>query len=281
VALTSDAPELPYRLVAPYLERRTDFQAAKLVLGEEPGDSDVLVQLHKGDPGYTGIHITNRLTGQHQSMISVWTDYPGMVAMDTMEQLKVVCGELNVASAPSSITAPCGDVTLLRPGRSLAACSHTSWMDNREIYEALKSSDELTQRPVQLLPACGGAGTMLDITHNLDRTAEWNWRLRSAQGQTISQGMVIAPSSRSAAARIAEDALRDVPHAPANQQAVSVSQCFTQPELDAFLHPRPNRSFKHVIGRVAFYTGQGVAAAVIVSAYAAGYAAMGMAMGPN
>ena len=86
--------------------------------------------------------------------------------------------------------------------------------------------------------------------------------------------MVIASSSRSAAARIAEDALRDVPHAPANQQSASISQCFTQPELDAFLHPRPNRSFKHVMGRVAFYTGQGVAAAAIV----AGYAAMGIAM---
>jgi hypothetical protein len=151
-------------------------------------------------------------------------------------------------------------------------------MDNREIYEALKSRDELTQHSVQLLPACGGAGTMLDITHNLDRTAEWNWKLRSAQGQTISEGMVIASSSRTAAARVAEDAVHDLPYEPVNQQSAPAGECFTQPELEAFLHPRPNRSFKHVMGRFAFYTGQGVAAAVIVGGYAAGYGVMGMAM---
>jgi hypothetical protein len=278
VAVTSDTPALPYRLIAPYFERRADFRAAKLVLSEQQVDADAVVQLSKADDGLTRIRVTNRRNGQQASIISGWTDYPGMVAMDTMEQLKIVCAELNVASAQSSVTAPCGDPTLMRPGRSFAACSHTSWMDNREIYEALKSREELTQRSVQLLPACGGAGTMLDITHNLDRTAEWNWRLRSAQGQTISEGMVIASSSRSAAARIAEDAMYDVPHVPANQQAVSVSQCFTQPELDAFLHPRPNRSFKHVIGRAAFYAGEGIAATAIVSGYAAWYAAMGIAL---
>jgi hypothetical protein len=278
VALVSDTPLIPYRLIALYLQRRSDFQAANLVLSDDPSAADAGVQLHKGESGYTRIQITNRLTGQQASMVSEWTDYPGMVAMDVMQQLKAVCAALNVASAPSSFTAPCGDPTLMRPGRSLAACSHTSWMDNREIYEALNSREELTQRSVQLLPACGGAGTMLDITHDLDRTAEWNWRLRSAQGQIISEGMVIAASSRSAAARIAEDALRDVPGAPANQQTASVSQCFTQPELEAFLHPRPNRSFKHVMGRAAFYAGEGIAATAIVSAYAAWYAAMGIGM---
>jgi len=278
VAVTSDTAALPYRLIAPYFERRADFQVANLVLSDQPAEGDAVVQLSEADERFTRIRVSNRLSGQQTSIVSGWTDYPGMIALDAMEQLKVVCPQLNVVSAPASVNPPCGDVTLMRPGRSLAACSHTSWMDNREIYEALKSRDEITQHSVQLLPACGSAGTMLAITHNLDRTAEWNWTLRTAQGQAISEGMVIASSGRSAAARIAEDAMHDVPSAPANQQPVAASQCFTQSELEAFLHPRPNRSFKHVMGRVGFYTGQGIAAAVIVGAYAAGYAALGMAM---
>lgn len=278
VAVTSDTPALPFRLIAPYFERRADFQAAKLVLSEASEKADAVVQLSTTDDGFTRIRVSNRLNGQQTSIISGWTNYPGMVAMDAMEQLKAVCTQLNIASVPPS-AAVCGSATLMRPGKSLAACSHTSWMDNREIYEALKSRDELTQHSVQLLPACGGAGTMLDITHNLDRTAEWNWKLRSAQGQIISEGMVIASSSRPAAARVAEDAVHDLPYEPVNQQSAPASECFTQPELEAFLHPRPNRSFKHVMGRVAFYTGQGVAGAVIVSAYAADYAGMFMALG--
>jgi hypothetical protein len=279
VAITSDTPALPYRLAAPYFERRADFQEAKLVLSEQPAEADAVVQLSQANNGATRILVTNRHNGQKASRLSGWTNYPGMVAADAMEQLKTVCAEVDAGSAPPPVTVPCGDVTLLRPGRSLAACSHTSWMDNREIYQALKSRDELTEHSVQLLPACGGAGTMLDIEHNLDRTAEWNWKLRTAQGQTVSEGMVIASSSRSAAARIAEDALHDVPYEPANQQPASANQCFTPSELEAFLHPRPDRSFKHVTGRVAYHTGQGLAAAAIISAYAAGLAAMGIAMG--
>ena len=279
VALTSETSALPYSLVAPYFERRADFQAAKMVLSETPAEADAVVQLSQSDNGATNIRVTNHHNRQQASIVTGWTDYPGMVAADAMEQLRTVCTELNVGSAPSSVTAPCGDITLMRPGRSFAACSHTSWMDNREIYQALKSRDELTQHSVQLLPACGGAGTMLDVTHNLDRTSEWNWKLRTGQGQTVSEGMVIASSSRSAAARIAEDALHDVPYEPANQQPATGSPCFTQSELEALLHPRPNRSFKHLMGRTAYYTGQGLAGVAIVSAYAAACAAMGMAMG--
>ena len=277
LAVTSDTPALPYRLIAAYFERNTDFQAAKLVLSEQPEDADAVVQLSRTSDGLTRIRVTNRRTGQQMSIISRWADYPGMVAMDTMEQLKVVCTELKVASAPAPVATPCGDVTLMRPGRSLTACSHTSWMDNRELYEALKARDELTGQSVQLLPACDAAGTMLDITHNLDRTAEWNWKLRTAQGQTISEGMVIASSSRTAAARIAEDAAREVTHVPAGPQLASANECMTQSELDELA--KKGHGFKHVMGRAAFHAGQGIAAAVIVSAYAAGYAAMGLAMG--
>jgi hypothetical protein len=277
IAVTSDTPALPYRLIAPFFERRTDFQAAKLVLSDQPEGADAVVQLSKTEDGLTRIQVTNRATRRHISILSGWTDYPGMVAMDTMEQLKVVCTELNVASAaPALVSTPCGDVTLMRPGRSLAACSHTSWMDNREIYEALKSREELSQHSVQLLPVCGSAGTMLDITHNLDRTAEWNWKLRTAQGQTIAEGMVIASSSRSAAGGIAEDAVQHVTRVAADQQSPSANECMTRLELDELAKKGPG--FKHIMGRVAYHAGQGIAAAAIVSAYAAGYAAMGIAI---
>jgi hypothetical protein len=91
--------------------------------------------------------------------------------------------------------------------------------------------------------------------------------------------MVIASSSRAAAARIAEDAVHEVTHVPASPQLASANECMTQSELDELA--KKGHGFKHVMGRAAFHAGQGIAAAVIVSAYAAGYAAMGMAMGAN
>lgn len=310
VGLVTDTPLLPYRLIAPYLQGRPDFQASNLVLTDAPGSADALVQLAQGDGGYTKIEVINRLTGQHGSFTSRWTDYPGMVALDVMDQLKVVCAEPVVTRPQLSSASECSASGLARPNRNLAACSHTSWMDNREIYEALKSRDELTQRSVQLLPACRAAGVVLDITHNLDRTAEWNWKLRTAQGHSISEGTVIASSSRDAAAKIAAEAVRDVPYGA--QASATTGECLAQPQGDessstsadgghALKHLAgkavsyagqeiltvaadgdPNvtapdnhgHGFKHVMGRIGFYTGQTILAAVTV----AGYAAAGFAM---
>lgn len=314
VELVTDTPLLPYRLIAPYLQRRPDFQPSNLVLTDSPGSADALVQLDKGESGYTKIEVTNRLTGQHRSFTSNWTDYPGMVASDVMDQLKVVCAERVVTRPQLSSASECSASGLARPNWNLAACSHTSWMDNREIYEALKSRDELTQRSVQLLSACRAAGVVLDITHNLDRTAEWNWKLQTAQGHSISAGTVIASSSRDAAAKIAAEAVRDVPYGAADQASATTGECLVQAQGDessstsadgshaqGFKHlvgkavsytgqeiltvaadGNPNvtakdnhgHGFKHVMGRIGFYTGQTILAAVTV----AGYAAAGIAM---
>src|SRR5271166_5586811 len=91
VALTSDTRMLPVRLVGPYLQRRADFQASKMVLIEGPESADATVTLTPSGERDTHIEVSSRITGQHASALSLWTDYPGMVASDVMEKLKVVC----------------------------------------------------------------------------------------------------------------------------------------------------------------------------------------------
>jgi hypothetical protein len=91
VALTSENPQLPLRLIQPYLDRRADFQASSLVLIEEPESADATVTLTPSGERDTHIEVSSRITGQHASALSLWTDYPGMVASDVMEKLKVVC----------------------------------------------------------------------------------------------------------------------------------------------------------------------------------------------
>lgn len=51
VALTSDTPSLGYRLIAPYLQRRADFQAAKLVLSDTSGMPMPLSNSVRATPG--------------------------------------------------------------------------------------------------------------------------------------------------------------------------------------------------------------------------------------
>jgi hypothetical protein len=290
VAIVADTPLLPSRLIAPYLQRRSDFHALKLALSGDPAAADVLVELNQGESGHTIVLVTNRFTGINKSIASAWTDYPGMVAVDVMDQLKMVCPEPVVAQPEESAEPDCSASVVAPSKSSFAACSHTSWMDNREIYEALKFRNELTQWAVQLLSGCHAADTVLDITHNVDRTAEWNWKLRSAQGTTITDGFVIADSSREAATKIAEDAVRGFAFEPAIQDEASTGGCEGQVNSNAsptigqygvkaeVVHSGHGQRFKHVMGKAAFYAGEGIAATAIVSGYAAWYAAMGIAM---
>ena len=181
VALSSDDPSLPYRLVAPYLQRRPDFQASRLVLSEDLAAGDVLIELKRGDIGHTRIFVTNRATGQIKSTSNAWTEYPGMIASDAMEQIKEVCApDVTAPDMPLSAQVT-GEKLQTRPVRNLAACSHTSWMDNRELYEALKSRDEFALQSVQLLPDCRSGRMAVAVTHNLDRTAEMELDLEVSQ----------------------------------------------------------------------------------------------------
>jgi hypothetical protein len=212
VALTSETPMLPPRLIAPYLQQRDDFRASRLVLTETQGPADATVTLTRSGERDTRIEVVNRTTGKYASAISDWTDHPGMIALGIMNQLRLVCPG-SIAAQPKYRPAlkDCGTpVPALRTVSSIAACSQTSWMDNREINDALRSQGELKEPGIQLRPACSPAEAMLDITHNLERTVEWNWRLRSTQGATISSGRVIAFRSRDAASKIAEEVVREI-----------------------------------------------------------------------
>jgi hypothetical protein len=272
VALSSDDPSLPYRLVAPYLQRRPDFQASRLVLGEDPAAGDAIVKLEPGEVGHTKIVVTNRATGDRRSSSSGWTDYPGMVASDVMERIKEVCTQ-DVTAPDRPLSAQVtGEPLQTHPVRSLAACSHTSWMDNRELYEALKSRDEFARQSVQLLPDCRSGRTAVAVTHNLDRTAEWSWTLKTPSGQAISTGMVIASSSGTAAAKIADSVARDTPTV-AYDQSQDAAIGGTATEVSDAVVAHKGQGFKHFMGRAGFYSGQ----ALLLAADVAGYAALALA----
>ena len=91
VALTSGSTQLPLRLIEPYLQQRADFQASHLVLTEEPESADTVVTLTPSGERDTRIVVSSRITGQHISALSLWTDYPGMIASDVMDKVKLVC----------------------------------------------------------------------------------------------------------------------------------------------------------------------------------------------
>jgi len=205
----SHAAFSPYRAD---LQQRDDFQASRLVLTEGQGSADATVTLTGSGDSDTRIRVMNRGTGQYASATNNWTDYPGMVALEVMEELRQVCPGSIVAQPKYRPAAKeCGTLSpALRTITSIAACSHTSWMDNRELYDALQSEGEFQQASIQLLPACSSADATLEITHNLEQTLEWNWRLVSAQRETISSGRVIAFASRNAAERITDQVAREI-----------------------------------------------------------------------
>jgi hypothetical protein len=91
VALASESPALPLRLIQPYLERQADFRASRLVLMDASESADATITLSTSGERDTHIAVFSRISGRAVSALTLWTDYPGMVAADVMEQLKVVC----------------------------------------------------------------------------------------------------------------------------------------------------------------------------------------------
>jgi hypothetical protein len=211
VALASQTAALPVRLIQPYLERREDFRASRLVLTDEPGSANATVTLTRSEAG-TRIEVANRVTGEYVSVISGWSDFPGMVALSIMQQLRQVCpGSVVARAEPPRAVAECPKpAAKLRSVATIAGCSQTSWMDNRDIYKALESRPELREWSLKVMPACDGADAVLDITHNLDLTVEWFWKLRVRGGDAISSGRVIAFDKRDAAAKVAAAVTREI-----------------------------------------------------------------------
>ena len=212
VALTSDTPMLPVRLIEPYLQQKADFQASKLVFAEEQASADATVSLGRSGERNTRIEVLNNITGRHVSAISLWTEYPGMIAADVMDQLRAACpGSVVARPEPPRAVAECRKPAAeLRSVATIAGCSQTSWMDTRDIYKALESRPELKRWSVKALPACTGGDAVLDITHNLDLTVEWFWTLRAHGGQAISRGRVIAFDAPTAAQKITDQLTREI-----------------------------------------------------------------------
>lgn len=205
VVVRSENPWLPRRLIEPYLQRRWDFEASKFVLTQEEGSADVVVNLRPSGQAGTYISILSSITGQRRLTMSTWTNYPGMIALDITEQLRLVCpGSFVPRAEYRRARAECHPPAVeLRSVATIAGCSHTSWMEDRDIYHALHSRTELKQWSVQVLPECERSDFFVDISHNLDLTVEWFWTLRPHQGAPIVRGHVIAFDKGNAAAKIA------------------------------------------------------------------------------
>jgi hypothetical protein len=205
VAVASDGPLLPARVIATYLEQQADFQASKLALTNTPQSADAVVTLTPSGARDARIHVANRMTAQYAAVTSAWTDFRGMIVSAVMEQLRSACPGSVVASAtPRRAAVECHKPPAeLRTVATLAACSQTSWMDTGDIYHALESRSELKQSGLHVTPGCEGGDAVLDITHNLNLTVEWFWILRAQGGKAISNGKVIAFDKREAASKIA------------------------------------------------------------------------------
>ena len=308
VAVTSDTAALPVRLFAPYLENRREFQAESFVLSEDAASADVVVRLSEGELGRTRIRVTSSLTREATSAVSSWTEYPGMVAMDVMTAVRKVCAPpVELVPRPASLQARTArsDAYL----RGLAVCSRTVWMDLTELYDALRSRQEFAQRSIHVVPGCEDEGTTLEVTHNSSDPVEWQWKLKSAAGDVVTSGCVIASSGGDAAKKIAEEVVGEVTvRAGAQMQAAidygvvnpwathvsvsgleghtvafvrsnvssSASQGATS-DLAQSVHPH---GFKRVMGRIGWWSGQVIADAAYVAGFVVCAIAVSEAGGP-
>ena len=211
VLLTSKTRLVPLSLITEYLQSRIDFQASRLTLVQQENSADAVVVLRQSSGGQTSVSAFNRITGQYQYATTDWTDYPGMVASNVMDQLRIICSGSIHPRPTYRVVKQCSNLAeAYRPIVSLAACSKTSWMTNGEIYKALRSHRELKRSAVQLRPACTFTDAILKVTHNLDVTVEWYWELWSTEQEKLAGGRVIAFDAGDAAKKIADEAARAI-----------------------------------------------------------------------
>jgi hypothetical protein len=184
VAVMSEVPGLPAHDLYTSLKRRPDFQISKLVPVGDPELADATIHLGVGTDGGTQIVVTNRWTKERAGSNSNWSRYPGMIAMDAMSSLEMVCpGSVRKVPSNSSASAACALQPAVHPVtfHTISACSHTSWIGNRELYAALQADSQLKAMGVELLPACTTtADVQLQVTHNLEQTEDWTWQLNAA-----------------------------------------------------------------------------------------------------
>ena len=266
VALRSETRLLPSRLVTESLQSRGDFQASNLILVQQENSADAVVVLRQSSGGQTSVSAFNRITGQYQYATTGWTDYPGLVASNVMDQLRIICPGSVHPPPPYGVVKQCSKIAVVhRPIVSLAACSKTSWMTDGEIYKELRSQRELRRSAVHLRPASTPTDAILEVSHSLDVTVEWYWELWSTEKERLAGGRVIAFCARDAAKKIADDAARTIdvlgvpqPHRTSSHRDVSRYQKVTPLTANVALLPT---DFTVRDNRMVLYTdGEGVKA---------------------
>jgi hypothetical protein len=252
--------------MAPYVSNQADFRRANLVLNDGAADSDIVVQLSDGELGSTRIVVSNTRTHESIRTASTWTLYPGMVALDVMTQVKKVCAppvELVARTSYPRAGAGGSDAYL----RGFGVCSRTSWMKQDDLDEAFRSRQEFPQHMIYVVAGCDLKGTALEVTHEASDPVEWQWKLKSSDGNVLAAGRVMGSSGRDAAGKIAEEvagdtllhpnsklraALDDGVENPWATESLGASQGATSAVAKA---ARPH-GFKHVMGEVGWWTGQ-------------------------
>jgi hypothetical protein len=108
LAATSDNPALPTELFVTYLQARGDFQASKLQITNDLSASDAVIRLTADADSETGIIVANHGDGRRVKPVSNWTNYPGMVALEAIENLKTVCPDsvVELAARPALTNCP-------------------------------------------------------------------------------------------------------------------------------------------------------------------------------
>ena len=211
VAVESLVPGLPSPLFSNYLLQRPDFQVSKLALAKDSASADAVIRLGLGMEGRTTIAVLNRWTGERVSTASIWSGLPGMIAMDAIRELELACPG-SVKDVPAVRTlAGCSAPTLAQSAiHSMSACSHTSWIDNGELYAALPPKESLQKMGVELRPACSSADIHLEVFHNLSQTENWFWQANLPDGQILTSGRVIAFQGKGVGQKIIHAALRQI-----------------------------------------------------------------------
>lgn len=285
VGLTSDTDTISAALLEPYLQNRREFQAQSLAMIWEAGSADVLVKLSSGELGSTRVRVINSRSGETSQFTSSWTQYPGMIAMDVMTAVKAVCRpEVKLVPRPAPLQARTAKSDQYLRGFSV--CSRTMWLNEEQLFGALRSRPELAAYSIHPIEGCADSETFLEVTHDAADPREYAWTLKARAGEAVAGGRVIANSSDDAAKKIAEEVVGDVTsRADANVRAAlddgvanpwatestsasneSYSNSRAAPELVALAeHPH---GFKHVMGRIGWWTGQVIVDATYVTGVA-------------
>jgi hypothetical protein len=171
-------------------------------------------------------------------------------------------------------------------------------MNEGQLYDAVRSRAELAAHSIHVIAGCQETGTLLEVTHAAANPEEYQWKLTSRTGQPVGAGCVIGNSTQHAAEKIAEEVVGDVTSpgdarvraalddgvanpwatdspSPSNE---SYSSNRTAPVAvaapEAVTVAEHAHGFKHVMGRIGWWSGQILVDALYVAGGIAACAAI-------